>query len=416
MIDRRPALIARCAGNADVIAAVNFARDHGLRAAVRGGGHSIPGHSVCDGGLVIDLSAMKGIRVDPAARTSRAQAGVKWIDFDHETQALGLATSGGTVSDTGIAGLTLGGGLGWLSSRYGLTVDNLVSADVVTADGRFLTASATQNPDLFWGLRGGGGNFGIVTSFEYQLHDVGPTVAGGMVAYPLAQAKEVLRFYSGFTKTAPDELTTYAGLLTPPGGDTVVALFCCYCGDLDKGEEVIRPLKSLGSPIHDALGPLPYLAQQRIFDDGFPTGSCYYTKADALADLGDEAIEVVVEYAARMPSPLSGILFQTVCGAASRVAPDATAFRHRAFPFAPIIVSQWLDPADTGKNVGWARDCFEALHPFAGGGVYVNDLSESDQDRVPSAYGDNYQRLAALKKKYDPDNFFRLNPNIKPAS
>ncbi|HYU12038.1 MAG TPA: FAD-dependent oxidoreductase [Stellaceae bacterium] len=268
MIDRRPALIARCTGTADVIAAVNFARDHGLRTAVRGGGHSFPGHSVCDGGLVIDLSGMKGIRVDPAARTARAQAGVKWIDFDHETQAFGLATSGGTVSDTGIAGLTLGGGLGWLSSKYGLTVDNLLSADVVTADGRLLTASATQNPDLFWGLRGGGGNFGVVTSFEYQLHAVGPTVSGGMVAYPLAQAKEVLRFYSGFTKAAPDESTTYAGLLTPPGGDTVVALFCCYCGPLDRGEAVIRPLRSLGSPIHDALGPLPYLAQQRIFDVG----------------------------------------------------------------------------------------------------------------------------------------------------
>jgi FAD/FMN-containing dehydrogenase len=414
MFDRRPALIARCTGTADVIRAVNFARDHGLRVAVRGGGHSFPGHSVCEGGLVIDLSPMKGIRVDPGARIVRAESGVKWIDFDHETQAFGLATSGGTVSDTGIAGLSLGGGLGWLSSKYGLTVDNLVSADVVTADGCLLTANATDNPDLFWALRGGGGNFGIVTSFEYRLHAVGPTVVGGMVAYPLARAKEVLRFYRDFTKSAPDELTTYAGFITPPGGETVVALVCCYCGPLAQGEEAVRPLKSLGSPVHDTLGHLPYVAQQQIFDAGFPTGSYYYAKAGSLAELTDEAIGILIEYATK-PSPLSGVVIQTVCGAASRVAPDATAFRHRAFPYAPIIVAQWLDPAHTAENVGWARDCWGALQPFAGG-VYVNDLGENDEERVPAAYGANYQRLAALKKTYDPDNFFRLNPNIKPAS
>ena len=415
MFDRRPALIARCAGTADVIRAVNFARDHRLHVAVRGGGHSFPGHSICDGGLLIDLSAMKGIRVDPAARRAQAQPGVKWIDFDHETQAFGLATSGGTVSDTGIAGLTLGGGLGWLSSKHGLTVDNFLSADVVTADGRLVTANAAENPDLFWALRGGGGNFGIVTSFEYQLHAVGPMVVGGMVLYPLSQAKEVLRFYRDFTKTAPDELTIYAGFVTPPGGETVVALICCYCGPLGEGEEAVRPFKSLGTPVHDALGPLPFVAQQQIFDAGFPTGSNYYAKAASLGDLTDEAIEILIEYAATMPSPLSGMVIQTVFGAASRVAPDATAFRPRAFPYAPIIVSQWLDPAQTAENVAWARDCWGALQPFAGG-VYVNDLGENDEDRVPAAYGANYQRLAALKKKYDPDNFFRLNPNIKPAS
>jgi len=383
--------------------------------AVRGGGHSIPGHSVCDGGLVIDLSPMKAVRVDPAARTARAQAGVKWIEFDHETQAFGLATTGGTASDTGIAGLTLGGGLGWLSSKYGLTVDNLISADVVIADGRFLTASTTQNQDLFWALRGGSGNFGVVTSFEYQLHAVGPTILGGMVAYPLGKAKEVLRFYREFSKAAPDELTIYAALLNPPDGDTVIALFCCYCGPLDKGEEVIRPLKSLGPPVQDMLGPIPYVAQQRIFDDGFPAGSYYYTKADFLADLTDEAIEVFAEYAATKPSPLSGVLVQTARGAASRVASDAMAFRHRTFPYAPLIVSQWLDAADSEENVGWARDFWRALQPFTGGGVYVNDLSHDDEDRIRVAYGANYDRLAALKKKYDPDNFFRLNPNIKPV-
>jgi len=416
IFDRRPALIARCAGTADIVSAVTFARDHGLQVAVRGGGHSFPGHSVCDGGLVIDLSPMKGIRVDPAARTARAQPGVKWIEFDHETQAFGLATTGGTVSDTGIAGLTLGGGLGWLSGRHGLTVDNLISADVVTADGRFLTASATHNPDLFWGLRGGGGNLGVVTSFQYQLHAVGPTILGGMVAYPLQKAKEVLRFYRDFNKASPDELTTYAGFITPPDGDTVVALICCYAGDVGKGEEMVRPLKSLGQPLLDALGPIPYVTQQRLFDDGFPTGAHYYTKGDFLADLSDEAIEVFIEYARTKPSPMSGVLVQTTCGAASRVAPDTMAFAHRQFPYAPVIVSAWVDPADSEKNVGWARDCWKALHPYAGNGVYVNDLGHDDADRVRIAYGSNYARLSELKKKYDPDNFFHLNPNIKPAA
>lgn len=415
MFDRRPALIARCAGAADVIRAVSFARDKRLAVAVRGGGHSFPGHSVCDGGLVIDLSAMKAIRVDLRTRTARAQAGVKWIEFDHETQAFGLATTGGTDADTGIAGLTLGGGLGWLSSKYGLTVDNLVSADVVTADGRLLTASATENQDLFWGLRGGSGNFGVVTSFEYQLHAVGPTILGGMVAYPLGRAKEVLNFYRQFAKAAPDDLTTYAAFVTPPGGETVAALFCCYCGPLGKGEEVIRPLRSLGSPVQDLLGPMPYVAQQRLFDGAFPAGSYYYAKAGSLADLTDEAIEVFAEYAATKPSPLSGVLVQTVCGAASRVASDATAFPHRRLPYAPVIVSQWLDAATSEKNVAWARDFWKALHPLAGGGVYVNDLSYDDADRVRTAYGANYERLAALKKAYDPDNLFRLNPNITPA-
>jgi hypothetical protein len=358
---------------------------------------------------------MKAIRVDPAARTARAEPGVKWIEFDHETQAFGLATTGGTVSDTGIAGLTLGGGLGWLSSKYGLPVDNLLSADVVTVDGRLLTASATKNPELFWGLRGGSGNFGVVTSFAYQLHAVGPTILGGMVAYPLSRAKEVLRFYREFTTTAPDELTTYAAFVTPPEGDTVVALICCYCGPLDKGADIIHPLKSLGSPLQATLGPMPYMAQQRLFDDGFPAGSYYYTKAGSLKDLTDQAIEVFAEYAATKPSPLSGVLVQTVCGAASRVASDAMAFPHRSLPYAPVIVSQWRDAVASDKNVGWARDFSKALQPFAGAGAYVNDLGHDDEDRVRVAYGANYEQLTALKKKYDPDNFFRLNPNIKPA-
>jgi FAD/FMN-containing dehydrogenase len=415
MFDRRPALIARCAGAADVVSAVNFARDNRLQVAVRGGGHSFPGHSVCDGGLVIDLSPMKGVRVDSAARTARAQPGLKWIEFDRETQAFGLATTGGTASDTGIAGLTLGGGLGWLSNKYGLTVDNLISADVVIANGRLLTASGTENQDLFWGLRGGGGNLGVVTSFKYQLHAVGPTVLGGMVVYPLAKAKDLLRFYREFSKVAPDELTTYAAFLDPPGGGTVAAVICCYCGPIDKGEEVVRPLKSFGPPLQDMLGPMPYAAQQCLTDAANPIGSYYYNKGGSMSDLSDQAIEVFAEYAAKKPSPLSAVLIQTVFGAASRVDSEATAFAHRKLPYAPVIVSQWLDAADSETNVAWARDFWKALQPFAGAGAYVNDLGQDDEDRIRIAYGTNYERLAALKKKYDPDNFFRLNPNIKPA-
>jgi FAD/FMN-containing dehydrogenase len=414
MFDRRPALIARCAGAADVMRAVRFGRDHRLPIAVRGGGHSFPGHSVCDGGLVIDLSAMRGVRVDPVGRVARAEAGAKWLDFDTETQAFGLATTGGTVSDTGIAGLTLGGGLGWLSSKHGLTIDNLLSADVVLADGRFLTASATENADLFWGLRGGSGNFGIVTSFEYRLHAVGPTILGGMVAYPLSQTKPVLRFYREFNRAAPDELTTYAAFTTPPGGETVVALICCWSGPVDKGEEVVRPLKTIAAPAMVQLGPMPYEAQQRMLDEALPAGDLYYTKGDFLRDLDDAAIDVFAAYAARKPSPLSGVLVQTVRGAAARVAPDATAFPHRSLPYAPVIVSQWRDPADTDQNVAWARDLGTALRKFASG-AYVNDLSHDDGDRVRVAYGASYERLAALKKQYDPDNLFRLNPNVKPA-
>ena len=416
MFDRRPALIARCAGAADVISAVNFARDNKLQVAVRGGGHSLPGHSVCDGGVVIDLSPMKAIRVDPAARTARAEPGVKWLEFDRETQAFGLATTGGTASDTGIAGLTLGGGLGWLSNKYGLTIDNLLSADVVTADGRLLTASAMENQDLFWGLRGGSGNLGVVTSFKYQLHAVGPTILGGMVAYPLAKAKEVLRFYREFSKAAPDELTTYAAFLDLPDGGTAAAVICCYCGPIDKGEEVVRPLKSFGPPLQDMLGPMPYAAQQCLTDAALPTGSYYYNKGGSMSDLSDQAIEVFAEYAAKKPSALSLVAIQTVFGAAGRVDAEATAFAHRRLPYAPVILSQWLDAADSDKNVAWARDFWKALQPFAGAGAYVNDLGQDDEDRIRIGYGINYERLTALKKKYDPENLFRLNPNIRPAA
>ena len=390
LFDRRPTLIARCAGAADVISAVNFARDNKLQVAVRGGGHSFPGHSTCDGGIVIDLSPMKAIRVDPTASTARAEPGVKWLEFDRETQAFGLATTGGTASDTGIAGLTLGGGLGWLSNKYGLTIDNLISADVVTADGRLLTASAMENQDLFWGLRGGSGNLGVVTSFKYRLHAVGPTILGGMVAYPLAKAKEVLRFYREFSKAAPDELTTYAAFLDPPDGGTVVAVMCCYCGPIDKGEEVVRPLKSFGPPLQDMLGPMPYTVQQCLTDAAFPAGSHYYNKGGSLPDLTDEAIEVFAEHAANKPSALSLVAIQTVSGAAGRVDAEATAFAHRSLPYAPVIASQWLDAVNSDKNIAWARNFWTALQPFAGAGAYVNDLAYDDEDRIRIGYGINY--------------------------
>jgi hypothetical protein len=416
MFDRRPALIVRPAGAADVVRAVSFARDHRLRLAVKGGGHSFPGYSMCDGGLAIDLSTMRGLRVDPRARTARAEPGARWLDFDAETQAFGLGTTGGTAADTGIAGLTLGGGLGWLSSKHGLTIDSLVSADVVLADGRLVSASATEHADLFWGLRGGSGNFGVVTSFEYRLHDVGPTVLAGMVAYPLGKAREVLRFYREFNEEAPDELTTYAGAVTPPGGETVVVLLCCYSGALDRGEEAVRPLRSFTQPVLDQLAPMPYVLLQRMLDVGFPAGSYYYTKGHFMTALTDAAIDVFVEYASTKPSPLSGVVVQTIRGAAARVSPDATAFAHRGLPYAPVIVSQWRDTAETEKNIAWARDFARALQAFAGAGVYVNDLGQDDVDRVRAAYGPNYPRLAALKKAYDPENLFRLNANIAPAA
>ena len=357
MIDRRPGLIARCVGAADVINSVNFAHTNNLLVAVRGGGHSVPGHSghsVCNGGLMIDLSPMKSIRVDPVGRTARAEPGAKFLDFDRETQAFGLATTGGTVSDTGIAGLTLGGGMGWLGRKYGMTCDNLLSADVVTADGRLLKASATENQDLFWALRGGGGNFGVVTSFEYQLHLIGPMVLGGFVMHPMSKAKEVLKFYDEFSSTAPDELTTFAGLMYSPQGDPVVGIGGCYHGPLDVGEQVVRPLKEYGPPVADMLGPMPYTAVQMMIDQSAPPGSRYYDKACFVGRLSGEAVDVLVEHFATVPSPHSVILLFQLGGAVSRVPKDQTAYFHRDALYNFQVISTWQNPAEDEKNVGWA--------------------------------------------------------------
>ncbi len=413
-IDKRPAMIVRCAGAADVIHAVDFARTHDLLVAVRGGGHSVAGKSVCEGGLLIDLSAMKGIRVDPARRTARAEPGLRLGEFDRETQAFGLATTLGVVSNTGLAGLTLGGGIGWLNGKHGLACDNLLSVDVVTADGRFLTASTSENEDLFWGVRGAGANLGIATSFQYRLHPVGP-VLGGMVLYPLSEAREVLRSYFEFASACPDEVSTAVVLLTDPDGNPLVAVVACHCGPLAEGEKALAPLRTFGSPVADLIRPMAYVEMQCLVDESWLPGHQHYWKAGYVRALTDEAIEVMAEYASA-PSPMSCVFMQQTHGAASRVDPAETAFPHRHEQHDFGVYSIWDDPADSEKNVLWARDFFEAMRPHLKRGVYVNSLGEEGEERVRAAYGPNYERLGALKDKYDPTNFFRLNQNIPPAS
>ena len=414
MIDHRPALIARCAGAADVIAAVQFVRQHDLLVSIKGGGHGVGGKAVCDGGLMIDFSRMKSIRVDPTERTVRAEPGVLGAELDRETQAFGLATPVGTVSTTGIAGLTLGGGQSWLASKYGFAIDNLRSVDIVTADGTLRTASATQQEDLFWAIRGAGHNFGVVTSFEYRLHPVEP-VLGGLVIHPLSQAVEVLRFYREFSVSQPDELQTWAGILTLPDGNPVVALAPCYVGSLEEGERLLSPLRRFGTPIADTVAPLPYVAMQQIFDAAFPPGRLNYWKSALTGHLADEVIEASVEYARKLPSPFTVILFAELHGAYSRVGKTETAYFHRDLQYDAIVLSGWTDPADTQRNIGWTRELFAAWEPHLARAAYVNDLGDEGEDRARSAYGGNYARLVALKTKYDPTNLFRMNQNIRPT-
>jgi hypothetical protein len=413
LIARRPALIARCAGVADVIAAVQFAREHDLLVSIRGGGHNIAGKAVCDGGLMLDLSRLKSIRVDPVARVVRAEPGVLGGELDRETQAFGLATPVGTVSTTGIAGLTLGGGQSWLSSKYGFAIDNLLSVDIVMADGVLRTASATQHEDLFWGIRGAGHNLGVVTSFEYRLHPVGP-VLGGMVLHPFNRATEVLRFYREFTASQPDELQTWAGILTGPDGNLVVALIPCYVGSLEAGERLLAPLRRFGSPVADTVAPIPYVTMQSMFDAALAPGRLDYWKTGLTDRLDDEVIATAVEYARQVPSPLSVIIFAEFHGAYSRVGKTDTAYHHRDLQYDLIALSVWTDPAETPSNIRWARELFAAWEPHLPHAVYVNDLGDEGEERAQSAYGENYARLVALKTKYDPTNVFRLNQNIKP--
>jgi FAD/FMN-containing dehydrogenase len=415
MIDRRPALIARCAGVADVLAAVRFARARDVLVSVRAGGHNVAGNAICDDGLVIDVSPMKGVRVDPAARTVRSEAGVTWGDLDAETQAFGLATTGGVISTTGIAGLTLGGGVGWLNGRFGLACDNLIAADVVTADGRLLHASEDEHADLFWGLRGGGGNFGIVTSFEYRLHPLGPMLLSGPVFHPAARAREVLRFYREFSATEPDELTTYAGLLTGPDGAPLVGLVPCYAGPPDQGEKVVERLRKFGPPAVDMIGAMPYVAVQRMFNDAFPPGRYNYWKSSLTPGLTDQLLDTIVEHMARVPSPHSAVMLEHYHGAYSRPAATATAYSHRRPTYDVVIIANWTDPADNARNIAWTRELFAAVQPQVSAAAYVNFLdADEGAERVRAAYGENYDRLVALKRTYDPTNFFRMNQNVRP--
>ena len=414
-VDRRPALIVRCLGVADVQQAVNFARSLGLLVSVRGGGHSAPGYGTNDGGLVIDLSLMKGIRVDPDARTVHAQGGALWRDLDHETQAFGLATTGGTVSNTGIGGLTLGGGLGWLMGKHGLSIDNLISADVVTADGQFRRASATENPDLFWALRGGGGNFGVVTSLEYRLHPI-TQVLGGLVIYPLDQARELLRFYRDFAATLPDEAEAYAALLTAPEGMPVAALILGYNGPIADGERVLAPARRFGKPAADVVGPMAYAARQRLLDDPNAThGLQRYWRSAFTEQISDGLIDVMVEGASSFSSPLSALLFFHMHGAATRVSPTATAFAPRRTQFDFDAIGQWTDAAESSKHTAWVRALWSKLEPHLQGNAYVNHLAADDRpEKVRASFGENYARLRALKATYDPKNLFRVNANIAP--
>lgn len=426
LIDRRPALIVQCSGAADVVDAVNFAREQGLTLSIKAGGHNVAGNAVNDGGLVIDLSQMRGVTVDPAARTVRVQGGATWGDCDRETQLFGLAVPGGVVSTTGVAGLTLHGGLGHLRRKHGLSIDSLLSVDVVTADGQFRRASRTENEDLFWAIRGAGSNFGVVTSFEFQAHPVGPMVFVGAAFYPLEDAPQILPAWRDFMAAAPEELSSLAICWSIPPhepfppelhGTPIVAVAAAYCGPVEEGERVVQPLRELAQPVVDASGPWPWLGLQSGFDAIFGKGELRYWKSRALADLSEEAIGDILELAGRRPSPLTDIAIWHHGGAMSRVAETETAYGGRDAQFLVTAEANWTDPAQNDEAIGWARAVWDAMERHSTGGVYLNfpGFGEEKDALARAGYGDNYERLAALKAKYDPDNLFRMNINIAPA-
>lgn len=424
MIDRKPALAVRCAGAADVMSAVRFARDNDLIIAVRGGGHNIAGNAVCDGGLQIDLSLMKSVRVDPVSRTARVEPGVTLGEFDKEAQAFALATPLGINSTTGVAGLTLGGGFGWLSRGLGLSIDNLLSADVVTASGELVRCSESENADLFWGIRGGGGNFGVVTSFEFKLHPVGPTVLAGLIVHPLEDAKEVMRFHREFVETVPDEMVCWFVIRQAPPlpflppewhGKEILALAVCYNGDIAEGERLAKPLREFGKPIADIISPMPYTAWQTVLDPLLTPGARNYWKSHDFAGLSDGLVEVMMDHARRIPDAQTEIACAHLGGAVGRVARDATAYNHRDGKYVMNVHGRWADPAKDEACIAWARSLWKAAAPFATGSVYVNFLTQEEGNRVPDAYGENYERLVALKNKYDPTNLFGVNQNISPT-
>jgi FAD/FMN-containing dehydrogenase len=422
MIDKHPRLIARCVDVADVIAAVNYGRENSLLTAIRGGGHNGAGLGTCDDGLVIDLSRMKGVRVNPADKTVRVEAGCVWGDVDHATHAFGMATPCGFISTTGVAGLTLGGGIGYLTRKYGLTIDNLLSVDMVLADGSFVTANSKENSDLFWAVRGGGGNFGVVTSFEFRLQPVS-MVQFGPTFWSLDDAANVLAAYRDFIKKAPEEVSGFfAFLVVPPAPmfpehlhlKKVCGVVWCCTGSAEQTEEALKPMRSLGKPLFDHVGPAPFPAVQSLFDALFVPGLQWYWRADNFTDLSDEAIARHVEHGPKIPTMLSTMHLYPVNGAAQRVGKNETAYSFREALFAEVIVGVDPDPANGEKITAWCKDYWDALHPYSAGGAYLNFMMDEGQDRIQAAYRDNYQRLAGIKKKYDPKNFFRVNQNIRP--
>jgi FAD/FMN-containing dehydrogenase len=423
MIDKRPAMIAQCANVADVMSSVNFARDHDLPLAIRGGGHNGPGFGTCDGGLVIDLKAMNGIHVDPEARTVRVDGGATWGDVIHAANAFGLAVPNGLVTTTGVGGFTLGGGLGYLTRQYGLTIDNLLEVDVVLADGSFVTANASTHPDLFWAVRGGGGNFGVVTSFLFKAHPVS-TIVGGPMLWSLDQAPEVMRWYSQFIAQAPRELSGWIGFITVPPVPSfpdalhlqkVCVIIWSYTGPKETADDIFAPIRAVGPPILDGTQTMPFMALQFAFDALFPKGDQWYWKADFVSELTDEAIDLHLKHARELPTLQSTMHLYPIDGAAHDVSDDATAWAYRHARFAQVIAAIDPDPANNERMIGWARSYWNDLHPHSAGGAYVNMMMEEGEDRIQAAYRGNYERLLAIKRRYDPGNLFRINQNIDPA-
>ncbi len=423
MIDKRPAFIARCANVADVIRSVNFARENGLTVAIRGGGHNGPGLGTCDDGLVIDLSPMKSVRVDPVAKSARVDGGCTWGDVDHATHVFGLATPSGIMSTTGVGGLTLGGGLGHLARTCGLTIDNLLAVDMVLADGRFVTASADENPDLFWAVRGGGGNFGVVTSFLFRLHPISTVYAGPML-WNLDQAAEALRFYRDYILTAPEEMNGWFAFLTVPPAPPfpehlhmkkMCGVVWCYTGPIEKADEVFAPIRRFGPPALDFVGPLPHPVLQSMFDPLYPKGLQWYWRADWVKELSEEAIALHVKHGSQLPTMHSTMHLYPINGAPQRVGRNDTAFSYRDANWGMVIGAIDPDPANNDRMIAWAKAYSEALHPYSAGGAYINMIMDEGPERVKAAYRDNYQRLVSIKNKYDPTNFFHVNQNIKPT-